>query len=102
VSERTEEEKYFHKLDEEAKARLRAEQARVNTAATREERRLLHADHCGRCGGLLFAQAFRGLEIHRCADCGAVLLDPGELEQIADHDRGRFFGDFLGAFGRNR
>ncbi len=29
---------------------------------------------------------FKGVEIDVCGDCGAVLLDPGELEQLAGEE----------------
>ena len=31
-------------------------------------------------------QTFRGVTIDLCPDCGSVLLDPGELEQLAGKD----------------
>jgi Zn-finger nucleic acid-binding protein len=41
---------------------------------------------CGKCGGDLSSRLFKGVEIDICADCGAVLLDPGELEQLAGQE----------------
>jgi hypothetical protein len=81
------EDEYFHKLDEENKAKLRAAIDAQVRAAALAERKALHAGRCGRCGGRLQPQAFRGVEIDVCEDCGSVLLDPGELEALADHDR---------------
>jgi hypothetical protein len=99
VSERKLEEEYFHKLDEEAKAKLRVELEAKSAEEARAARKALHAGKCGKCGGTMHGKAFRGIEIDVCEDCGAVLLDPGELEKVADHDRGSFVGHFLGAFG---
>lgn len=39
---------------------------------------------------------FKGVEIERCPSCGAVLLDPGELEELAGEDQSGFFA---GPFG---
>jgi Zn-finger nucleic acid-binding protein len=42
-------------------------------------------------------QLFKGVEIERCAGCGAVLLDPGELEELAGKDQsGGLFAALLG------
>jgi Zn-finger nucleic acid-binding protein len=40
---------------------------------------------------------FKGVEIEKCPDCGAVLLDPGELEQLAGKDESGFFADLFGS-----
>ena len=50
-------------------------------------------------GTKMMTTNFKGVEIEVCPNCGAVLLDPGELEQLAGEDQakvvdlvGRFFG----------
>ena len=39
---------------------------------------------------------FKGVEIEICPNCGAVLLDPGELEQLAGKDESSFFASLFG------
>ena len=39
---------------------------------------------------------FKGVEIEICPNCGAVLLDPGELEQLAGKDESSFFAGLFG------
>ncbi len=41
---------------------------------------------------------FRGVEIERCGVCGAVLLDPGELEQLAGDDQSSLISNLLSVF----
>ena len=56
-------------------------------AARDEARRQLHHLHCGKCGDSMMTTRFRGVAIEVCPSCGAVLLDPGELEQLAGEER---------------
>ena len=78
---------YFARLERENTEKLAAALSAEKAERERDARRLLHANHCGRCGGALLPRPFRGVEIDVCADCGVVLLDPGELDQLAGHDR---------------
>lgn len=102
MSDRHDEDEYFHKRDQEAIARIRAQLQAKGMADDAVARRAAHANKCGRCGGDFRGQPFHGLEIDVCTSCGAVLLDPGELQKLAPDDHGSFVGNFLGAFGLKR
>ena len=80
------EEEYFARLNREKQAKINAEVAAEAALADRARFKALHAQHCGKCGGPLAPVNFRGIEIDVCGDCGAVLLDPGELEALAGKD----------------
>ncbi len=95
----TDEDEYFHKLDQEAKARLRARLEAELTEKESEERKRLHFHRCGKCGSQMDTIVFRGVEVERCQNCGAVLLDPGELEELAGSDQTAVFSSFFGMFG---
>jgi hypothetical protein len=77
---------YFARLDREKKEALAAQLAAEKAQKEKEERKALHWMHCGKCGGNLKPQGFRGVEIDVCESCGVVLLDPGELETLAGKD----------------
>ena len=96
----SQEDEYFHKLDQEAKARLKEEQDLRDRDQALAKRKALHANKCGRCGADMHPRPFRGVEIDVCGECNAVLLDPGELEQLADRDRGGFAANFFDSFKR--
>jgi hypothetical protein len=96
----SQEDEYFHKLDQEAKNRLKEAQDARDREEALARRKALHANKCGRCGGDMHPRAFRGVEIDVCGECNAVLLDPGELEQLADRDRGGFATNFFESFRR--
>ena len=77
---------YFARLDKEKKEALAEQIAAEKAVSDREARKQLHHQRCGKCGGHLKPQPFRGVEIDVCEDCGTVVLDPGELEQLAGQD----------------
>ncbi|GDX78377.1 hypothetical protein LBMAG42_01880 [Deltaproteobacteria bacterium] len=80
------EEEYFVRIEREERARAAAEAEKAKGEAARAELKALHHQRCGKCGGELKPQDFRGVEIDICESCGSVLLDPGELEQLAGKD----------------
>ena len=102
MSERSLEDEYFAKLDAEAKAKIRAKLEAEQAVKEEEERRKLHFNKCGKCGTSMDTKVFRGVEIELCPNCGAVLLDPGELEQLAGQDRSGVFNSFFSMFGSGR
>jgi len=98
----TDEDEYFHKLSQEAKSRLRAKLDAEMSSKEAEERKKLHFHKCGKCGSDMDTMVFRGLEIELCGSCGAVLLDPGELEELAGSDQVSVFRSFFGMFTPDR
>ena len=98
----TDEEEYFRKLDQEAKAKLKAKLDQQHAEAERAARRELHFLKCGKCGNDMSTKVFRGIEIEVCSECGSVLLDPGELEELAGRDTTDVFTSFFGMFGGGR
>jgi hypothetical protein len=91
---------YFARIDRENKERLAREVAGEKATAAAAERKALHAGRCGKCGDALQSRAFRGVEIDVCAGCGAVLLDPGELEQLAGRDESGVIASLAAFFGK--
>lgn len=81
------EDEYFAKLEAEKKARLATIMAGKDAEADAARLKELHFHHCGKCGQEMFSTHFKGVEIEVCAHCGAVLLDPGELQELAGEDR---------------
>lgn len=89
---------YFARQDREKKAALAAQME----AESKAERKALHAQCCGKCGGLMKPRDFRGVEIDVCGDCNAVLLDPGELETLAGKDETGVIGSLASLFSFRR
>ena len=93
------EEEYFARLEAEKKARLAAILADEEAKARAEELQALHYMHCGKCGQQMITTHFKGVEIEVCPACGAVLLDPGELQELAGEDRSKLLTSIAGVFG---
>ncbi len=80
------EDEYFAKLEAEKKARLQEILSREDAQSEAARLKDLHYLHCGKCGHQMFTTHFKGVEIEVCAHCGAVLLDPGELQELAGEE----------------
>ena len=99
MAERNPEDEYFQRIEREQKAKLKAEQdAQANEQAAADAK-ALHWHKCGKCGADMDTRVFRGVEIEQCPACAAVLLDPGELQQLAGEDGSATFSSFFSMFG---
>jgi len=87
MSKQAQEEEYFSRIQREQLESIRLRQNDEAAANAYEERKRLHFNKCGRCGADMKPRLFQGVEIDVCPECGTVLLDPGELEQLAGEDR---------------
>lgn len=92
------ENEYFARLDQEKRDRLKTEQQRVQQDAERAARKAAHFHRCGKCGAEMETRVFRQVEIEVCPDCGAVLLDPGELETLASPEKAGVLDGFFSMF----
>ena len=83
------EDAFFKEKDEKLIKELRKRAADKADAEYREE----HKNHCFRCGTNSLAEVRRGnVTIDICVNdnCGAIHLDPGELEQILKDEKAIF------------
>jgi predicted RNA-binding Zn-ribbon protein involved in translation (DUF1610 family) len=87
----SEENKYFEKLEAEKRARMAKERKAQREAEALAARKAAHWNRCGKCGAEMDTRVFRGVEIEVCPECGAVLLDRGELEALAGQDKSGVF-----------
>ncbi|MBN2797563.1 MAG: zf-TFIIB domain-containing protein [Deltaproteobacteria bacterium] len=87
VSDIPHENEYFTRIEREKREKLKAAQQQTQQEAERQAAKDLHYHRCGKCGAPMDTRVFREVEIEVCPDCGAVLLDPGELEQLAGPER---------------
>jgi len=85
----SDEELYFQEQD-----RKRIEELRVNAAEEADEAyRQSHRNHCFRCGTpSLIEVDLKDIKIDLCINdaCGAVHLDPGEMENVIEGEKGLF------------
>ena len=100
MSDRNSEEEYFQRLDAERRAALKAQFDAESAEIEEEERKKRHFHKCGKCGSDMQTLGYRGIEIERCDACGAVLLDPGELESLAGDDQSGVLTNLFSVFSR--
>ena len=77
---------YFGKMDVKKKKRI-AEAKREKLK--KEEIALLknlHYHRCGECGMELEEIPFKGVIVHKCFNCGAVLLPDGTLDTLCGEE----------------
>ena len=91
------EEEYFARQEYERLKKLaEAERAKLQ----QEERDALgqaHAMRCPKCGAELVAVQYREVEVDKCTGCDGIWLDCGELERLAEGEKG-FLGGLLKVF----
>jgi len=77
--EKSLEEEYFRRKEQELIEKMRAKRAEDEQRAKAEASAL----QCPRCDGTLVGLSFEDVRIDRCNKCNGVWLDAGELEQLA-------------------
>lgn len=96
------EEDYFARQDREKIEKLKAEAAAEEAAKEAAALKALHHLRCGKCGTKMDTRTFKGVEIEICPSCGAVLLDAGELEELAGKDESGVFDTIADLFSFSR
>ncbi len=81
------EDEYFARIEASKKARLNEMLADEDAKAEADRLKELHYLRCGKCGQAMETTHYKGVEIEVCPACGAVLLDAGELQQLAGEER---------------
>ena len=95
----SQEEEYFKKIDNEQKAKLKADLDAKAAAEAEIALKQLHYFKCGKCGHDMKTEIYRGVEVEVCTNCHAVLLDPGELNTLAGEDNSAWVSSFFNVFG---
>ena len=76
--EKSLEEEYFRRQEQELIEKLRAKRAERD----QREKAEASAVHCPKCDGTLVELTHEDVRIDRCNKCNGVWLDAGELEQL--------------------
>ncbi len=92
------EEEFFKKKEAEQIKKLKAKLDAEKAEQAAKELQELHHLRCGKCGTKMDTQTFKGVEIEVCPNCGAVLLDNGELQTLVGKDASGVFGVFSDLF----
>ncbi|HVG21802.1 MAG TPA: zf-TFIIB domain-containing protein [Blastocatellia bacterium] len=76
------EEEYFHRKEQEALEKLRAQREAEGQALQAQAASL----KCPKCDGTLVEVSHDGIQIDQCDKCNGVWLDAGELERLTNHE----------------
>lgn len=77
--EKSLEDEYFHRKEQELIEKQRARRAEEEKQAT--------AIHCPKCDGTLVEITHEGVQIDRCNKCNGIWLDAGELERLTSQEK---------------
>lgn len=96
------EEEYFAREQALKLQRLHKDKLKEALSSEREQQKQLHYMKCPKCGWDLETLTWRDVEVEKCLDCGAIVLDDGELEKLAGKEEGAtwvkdFFTLFTGS-----
>ncbi len=83
MSKPSSEQEYFARQEADKLAALKEQLLQEAAEKAKIDRATLHHNKCGKCGADMKPRIFKGVEIDVCVECSAVLLDPGELEELA-------------------
>ena len=79
---------YFRRKEQELIEKLRAKRAEAEQAKSSEASAL----QCPKCDGSLVEITFEEVQIDRCNNCHGVWLDAGELERLTGQESGWLSG----------
>ena len=80
--EKSLEEEYFRRKEQELIERLRAKRAEEEKLEAAQK----SAINCPKCDGTLLELTHEGVQIDRCNKCNGVWLDAGELERLTSQE----------------
>jgi len=82
------EEEFFARQDFEKKKKQEEEKQKALAAEQKNKARELHFMKCPKCGMDLIEIDYKKIKIDKCSSCSGVWLDAGEMEQIAQLEKG--------------
>lgn len=80
--EKSLEEEYFRRKEQELIEKMRSKRAEEAERAKTEAL----AVHCPKCDGNLVELTYDGVQIDRCNKCNGIWLDAGELERLTGRE----------------
>lgn len=89
------EDEYFVKQDAEL---IKQQRAQLDAERARAERRS-HFMKCPKCGANLTEVDFHHMKVDKCAECGGLWLDKGEMEMLEHVDQNAVRGFVRSLFG---
>jgi Zn-finger nucleic acid-binding protein len=76
------EEEYFFRKNKELLEKKRAELDAARRLQEKEQLKEMHWMRCPKCGHEMAEEELAGIKVDRCAHCGGVFFDAGELDLL--------------------
>lgn len=95
------ENEFFAKEEAERLHQMREEKKRTAKKEAQENAKRSHYMKCPKCGSDLKTIILQTVEIDECRECGAIVLDQGELEKLKSRDH-RFFSALMDVFKQSK
>ena len=93
------EEEFFAREEAEKLHKIHQEKIKASDQNKAADEKKLHYMKCPKCGYGLEVVKWRAVEVDKCFRCGVVVLDDGELEQLAGKESpDGFFSSFSTLF----
>jgi hypothetical protein len=92
------EEEYFARREYEQRRDLAEKRAAAMAVEEKQRLRDLHYLHCPKDGMDLITVALQGVQVDRCATCGGMWLDAGEMEELTKREQQGPLGRLLRIF----
>lgn len=77
---------YFKKQDFVKKQKIAEHKRKILAKEEHERLKQVHWRRCGNCGLELEEISFKGESIHKCFNCGSVLLLPGTMKKLCGEE----------------
>jgi uncharacterized protein len=82
------EEEYFARMEYERLKKNQEESQKKLATDQRVKEKELHYMKCPKCGMSLVEVDYKKIKVDKCSECEGLWLDAGELEMVAQMDKG--------------
>jgi acetyl-CoA carboxylase beta subunit len=82
------EEEYFARMEYERLKKSQEENQKKLAIDQREKEKELHYMKCPKCGMNLVEIDYKKIKVDKCSECEGLWLDAGELDMVAQMDKG--------------
>ncbi|MHB8843359.1 MAG: TFIIB-type zinc ribbon-containing protein [Nitrospirota bacterium] len=82
------EEEYFARSEYDRLKKIEAAKQELLAGDERRKAQELHYMHCPKCGMSLIEIEYKSIWVDKCSGCEGIWLDAGEMESVAQLDKG--------------
>jgi len=83
------EHEYFVRQEFERRKKEEKEKLAALDKMEKDRMKEMHYMHCPKCGHNLLEIDYKGIAVDKCSNCEGIWLDAGELDQVAQLEKGK-------------